>query len=87
MKKAYKNSAAHDHYNLLKKIDGRILFQNSDFDINIGTWLNDPNVEMDEVIWYNILASEMLASILKQEGLISMNEKFETVSCYAELHR
>ena len=53
----------------------------------MGVWFNDPDVEMNDIIWYNILAVEMLKSELQQEGLISMGEQFETISCYAELHR
>ena len=52
----------------------------------MGVWFNDPDVEMDDIIWYNILAFEMLASVPKK-GLISRNVEFGTGSCYAELHR
>ena len=54
----------------------------------MGVWFNDPDVEMDEIIWYNILATEIFKSdVLLQEGLISKNEEFGTASCYAELLR
>ena len=86
-KEAKKSSAAHDHYALLKKSEGSVLFQNSNFDINMGVWFNDPDVEMDEIIWYNILAIQMLAAKFDENDLISTNEEFGTASCYAELHR
>ena len=72
---------------LLKQGKYGVLFQNSAGNINMGVWFNDPDVEMNDIIWYNILAVEMLKSELQQEGLISMGEQFETISCYAELHR
>ena len=54
----------------------------------MGVCFNDPDIEMDEIIWYNILATEIFASdVLLQDGLISKNEEFGTASCYAELHR
>ena len=72
----------------MKKSNGSVLFQNSNFDINMGVWFNDPDVEMDEIIWYNVLAREIFKSdCILQEGLISKNEEFGTASCYAELHR
>ena len=71
---------------MLKKSEASILFQNSDFSINMGVWFNDPDVEMDEIIWYNILAIHMLSKTADKD-LISTNEEFGTASCYAELHR
>ena len=71
---------------MLKQSEGSILFQSSDFNINMGVWFNDPDVEMDDIIWYNILALEIFASV-PEKSLISTNEEFGTGSCYAELHR
>ena len=71
---------------MLKKSEASILFQNSDFNINMGVWFNDPDVEMDEIIWYNVLAIHMLIKTADKD-LISTNEEFGTASCYAELHR
>ena len=46
----------------------------------MGVWFNDPDVEMDEIIWYNILAIHMLSKTADKD-LISTNEEFGTASC------
>ena len=53
----------------------------------MGVSFNDPDIEDGDVIWYNIVATEMYNSIIKNEGLISVNDEFGTASCYVELHR
>ena len=77
----------HKDISSFKQSDHGILFQNSDGNINLGVWFNDPDVEMNDIIWYNILATDIFTSVLYDEGLISTNAEFETASCYAELHR
>ena len=64
-----------------------VLFQNADGNINLGVWFDDPDIEMDDIYWYNILAKEMEDSLRKYEGLISTEKKLNTKSCYVELHR
>ena len=32
-----------------------VLFQNADGNINMGLWFNDPDVEFDDIYWYNCL--------------------------------
>ena len=54
---------------------------------NMGVRFNDPDVEMDDIFWYNILAEEMCVSFLNKEGLISVDPDLGTKSCYVELHR
>ena len=53
----------------------------------MGVSFNDPDIEDSDVIWYNIVATEMYKSIIQNEGLISVNDELETASCYVELHR
>ena len=67
--------------------DHRILFQNAEGNINAGIWLSDPNIDFDEYIWYDCLADQMLNSLVREEGLIYINDEFNTQSCYVELHR
>ena len=37
----------------------------------MGVLYNDPNVTLDDIYWYNMLAIEMYESLQKDEGLIS----------------
>ena len=61
----------------------------------MGVLFNDPDVDVDDIYWYNILAHEMFVSMEKQDGLISVetiklhntDEELKTYSCYVELHR
>ena len=76
----------------LKGTPHRVLFQNGDGNINLGLFFNDPDIEMKDIYFYNILAQAMRNSLVRNEGLISiapeqyiMNER--TLSCYVELHR
>ena len=32
-----------------------VLFQNADGNINMGIWFSDPDVEFDDIYWYNHL--------------------------------
>ena len=82
-----KNSVVNNNYTSLIRNGHGVLFQNSDGNINLGVWFNDPDVEMYDIIWYNVLASEMYKSLYLNEGFISVDKKFETASCYVELHR
>ena len=53
----------------------------------MGVFFNDPDVDLDEIFWYNELADAMNASLQQKEGLISVDEELNTRSCYVELHR
>jgi len=65
----------------------RVLFQNADNNINMGVIFNDPDLELDDIYWYRVLAEEMGNLLRKGEGLISVDEQLQTRSCYVELHR
>ena len=51
----------------------------------MGVFFNDPDVDLDEIFWYNQLAINL--SLQKNQGLISIDEELNTRSCYVELHR
>ena len=53
----------------------------------MGVFFNDPDVDLDEIFWYNELAIVIHFSLLRNEGLISVDEELNTRSCYVELHR
>ena len=61
----------------------------------MGVFFNDPDVELDDIYWYNALAIAMHDSLVKQEGFISVetiklhntDKELQTYSCYVELHR
>ena len=65
----------------------RVLFQNADNNINMGVIFNDPDLELDDIYWYMVLAEDMGASLKNGEGLITVDKKLNTKSCYVELHR
>ena len=76
----------------LKGTPHRVLFQNGDGNINLGVFFNDPDIEMKDIYWYNILAQAIRNSLALKEGLVSIDEKLNvmdelTLSCYVELHR
>ena len=71
----------------LKGTNAGVLFQNADWNINMGVWFDDPDIEMEDIYWYNILAIEIKKSLMKNEGLISVDREYKTKSCYVELHR
>ena len=64
-----------------------VLFQNAEGNINMGVWFDDPDIEMEDIYWYNLLAKEINKSLRKNEGLISVDREYKTKSCYVELHR
>ena len=53
----------------------------------MGVFFNDPDVDLDEIFWYNRLACTIFESLELNEGLISIEEELGTGSCYVELHR
>ena len=53
----------------------------------MGVFFNDPDVDLDEIFWYNQLADTIKESLQQNEGLISIDEELNTRSCYVELHR
>ena len=65
----------------------RVLFQNADENINMGAIFNDPDIELSDIYWYIALAEMMETSLAKNEGLITVDQKLNTKSCYVELHR
>ena len=71
----------------LKGSNHRVLFQNAEGNINMGVFFNDPDVDLDEIFWYNQLALAILESFQLNEGFISIDEELNTRSCYVELHR
>ena len=64
-----------------------MLFQNAEGNINMGVVFNDPDVDLDDICWYNILATKMRESMVFNDGLLYVDEKLNTYSCYVELHR
>ena len=71
----------------LRGTSNRVLFQNAEGNINMGVWFNDPDVEMDDIYWYNLLAKEMNNTKIKNPELISIDYKLGAASCYVEMHR
>ena len=71
----------------MKNAHAGVLFQNADLSINMGVWFDDPDIEMDDIYWYDTLAREIECSLRKNEGLISIDREYNTKSCYVELHR
>ena len=66
----------------------RVLFQNADNTINMGAYFNDPDFELYDIYWYIVLAEQMEACLRsKNKGLVTINKKLNTTSCYVELHR
>ena len=70
----------------MKGTNGRVLFQSAD-GINMGVCFNDPDVEIYDIFWFNEVAAEMTRFLIKNEGLISMDEEFQIRSGYVELQR
>ena len=52
----------------------------------MGVSFNDPDLEI-HVVWYNILSIEMRDSVIRNDGLISVDKELGTFSAYVELHR
>ena len=65
----------------------RVLFQNADSNINMGAIFNDPDFQLYDIYWYLVLAEQMNASLVRNEGLITVDRESNTTSCYVELHR
>ena len=71
----------------MKGAKHRVLFQNADNNITMGVLFNDPDLELSDIYWYLVLAEMMQVSLQNNEGLITVDQKRNTKSCYAELHR
>ena len=50
----------------------RVFFQNAEGNIHMGVLFNDPDIELDDIFWYNMLAIEMEDSMLSNEGLVTV---------------
>ena len=53
----------------------------------MGFWFDDPDIEKDDICWYNTLAGEINKSVANKEGLIAIDKELKTRSCYVELIR
>ena len=57
----------------------------------MGVIFTDPDLDLSDVYWYMVLAEEMNSHLWRNEGLItvdsSADHKWNTKSCYVELHR
>ena len=53
----------------------------------MGVLFNDPDVDLEDIYWYNYLSLQMVDSFNANEGLIVFDEELNTYSCYVELHR
>ena len=53
----------------------------------MGVWFNDPDIEMEDIYWYNHLGIQIELAWGENEELISIDEEYNTKSCYVELHR
>jgi len=71
----------------LRGTSNRVLFQNVEGNINMGVWFNDPDVEMEDICWYNLLAKTIYNTKVENPELISVDYKLGAISCYVELHR
>ena len=71
----------------MKGTNHRILFQNSEGNINMGVWFDDPNIDYYDISLFNFIAQLMENSLNLNEELISVDNELQTKSCYVELHR
>ena len=55
----------------LKGANAGILFQNSEGNINMGIWFDDPDIKMNDIFWYNTLTVAMDSSLRKNKGFIN----------------
>ena len=85
--KSISNSVLVKDIAALRGTSNRVLFQNVEGNINMGVWFNDPDVEMEEICWYNLLAKTMYNNKVEKPELISVDYKLGAISCYVELHR
>ena len=53
----------------------------------MGVSFSDPDLEIHDVVWYNLLSIEMRDSVIRNDGLISVDKELGTFSAYVELHR
>ena len=53
----------------------------------MGIVFNDPDVDFDDIYWYNVLAIHMKKSIVENDGLVVFDYKLNAYTCYVELHR
>ena len=60
----------------------------------MGVLFNDPDLDLEDIYWFNALAFAIGESLNKNEGFISTETikqldgtDLKTYSCYAELHR
>ena len=66
----------------------RVLLENVDKTIQMGVKFYDPDVELYDIYWYLVLAEQMQKCLLTEnKGLITIDRKSNTTSCYVELHR
>ena len=56
----------------LKGSNHRVFFQNAEGNINMGVLFNDPDVDLEDIYWFNALALAIGESLEKNEGLISV---------------
>ena len=71
----------------MKGTNDRVLFQSADGSINMGVCFNDPDVEIYDIFWLHEIAKEIARSSYENKGLISIDRKLQTTSCYVELQR
>ena len=77
----------------MKGTDSRVLFQSADGKINMGVWFSDPDIEMYDICWLNVIAREINREMVREkylssnEGLITIDNELDIRSCYVELHR
>ena len=84
------DSVGMDEIMEMRDTNDRVLFQNAEGNINMGVFFNDPNHEMSDLCWYNILAKQLEDVWMDKEEngeLVSYDQKRNTLSCYVELHR
>ena len=53
----------------------------------MGVLFDDPDVDLDDIYWYNYLAMMMYDYMNINSELIAFDEESNTPSCYVELHR
>ena len=71
----------------MRGTNDRVLFQSADGCINMGVCFNDPDVEIYNIFWLHEVAKEIARSTYENKGLVSIDRKLQTRSCYAELQR
>ena len=51
------------------------------------TWEHGSWNDVYDIHWFQVLELEMDTSVIKNEGLISIDDELGTWSCFVELHR